>query len=166
MFKHAILLSFVALFIASCSYKKNYIANDFVRSELSKIEILEGQDIIAAEYYDSLSKLLKNNPLNIKYSIETRFSIRKNHALLLEDAEILRQRNIVEVSYILTDKSSGKVLLQENFRKNITYNISSLPYVNTVRDEDSSIKLASSVATEIYNRLILFFLNRNEALLK
>ncbi len=61
------------------------------------------------------------------------------------------------VSYVLTDSQTGKVLLSDYFTETVTYNASQSPFTGIVSQQDAQERVAASTAEKIQLAVAVYF---------
>ena len=78
-------------------------------------------------------------------------------ATIEKNSNVLREYINQLVRYKLIDIESQKVLIEEKFYQNTSYNAIFTPYATNVERDETGIDLAYQAAEEIRSRLILYF---------
>ena len=154
------ILMSIALLLAlpACGLRPYYSTkySDTQSIELNKIEPAPAASIYGAEYYDVLLQILMPQGPS-EYLLYTDLSFSKELAILQPNSDVLREDAIVNVRYRLVKKNNLQEVTSGHFRRNISYSTTFAAYPNEVRNNDSSMQLAKSVAHEVRNRLVLYF---------
>lgn len=146
------------LMLSSCGLQPYYSTKYTGKSsvELNKVEPVPVDDIYGAEYYDVLLQVLMPQGES-KYLLYSTLVFSKELSILQPNSDVLREDAIVNVSYKLVRKSDLQEMVSGSFRRNLSYSTTFAAYANEVRNNDSSLQLAKSVAAEVRNRLVLYF---------
>ncbi len=146
------------LVISSCDLKPYYSTKYLDKSyvELNKVEPVPLDSIYGAEYYDILLQILMPQGKS-EFLLYTNLVFSKELSILQPNSDVLREDAVVNVSYRLVRKHDMQEMTSGYFRRNISYSTSFSAYANEVRNNDSSLQLAKSVAHEVRNRLVLYF---------
>ena len=61
------------------------------------------------------------------------------------------------ISYILKDAASDKVLLSNNFSETVTYDTSTSPFAGVISQQDAQKRIATAISQQIQRDLALYF---------
>jgi hypothetical protein len=152
---------FILLFLSACGFKPVF-SNDNLNTKtlLGSIEVEPINSIEGTEFYNHL-KLLLPSVQKPTYILTATLSYNKEHSIIQKNSDISREMKILKVAYYLAEKSSGKIVYSGNFTKFSSFSTTYFPYTNTIQEQAISENLALAAATEVRNRLILYFKNRN-----
>ncbi len=142
--------------MSSCNLKPVYSEkysrnNDFEAIEVEPIRTIEG-----AEFYHRLTSILPQKA-QAKYLLKVKLIATTMPATIEKNSNVLREYINQLVRYKLIDIESQKVLIEEQFYQNTSYNAIFTPYATNVERDKTGIDLAYQAAEEIRSRLILYF---------
>ncbi|AFC69371.1 hypothetical protein A3305_03870 [Rickettsia amblyommatis] len=141
--------------MSSCNlkpvYSEKYRNNDLEAIEVAPIRTIEG-----AEFYHRLTSILPQK-VQAKYLLKVKLIATTMPATIEKNSNVLREYINQLVRYKLIDIESQKVLIEEKFYQNTSYNAIFTPYATNVERDETGIDLAYQAAEEIRSRLILYF---------
>lgn len=153
---------FILTTLCSCGFKP---LHSNLKSEyshhLENIYIEPLDSISGSEYYEAISNILPNCK-EPKYSLITQLSFEKDISVLLPNSDVIHEEITARAHYRLVRKDDGKELTSGKTKKSLSYSTTFAPYTNNVRSEDATIKLSRSLAEEVRNRLLFYFVNNHE----
>ncbi|WP_392506046.1 hypothetical protein ACE5D9_06600 [Rickettsia sp. 2024-CO-Wats] len=143
--------------MSSCNLKPVYSEKYSRNNDLEAIEVEPIQTIEGAEFYHRLTSILPQKA-QAKYLLKVKLIATTMPATTIEkNSNVLRGYINQLVRYKLIDIESQKVLIEEKFYQNTSYNAICTPYATNVERDKTGIDLAYQAAEEIRSRLILYF---------
>ncbi len=128
----------------------------YVRQNLSAIEIGNTSSIEEAELYGRLAQLLQPYGPS-KYRLDFNLEYNESDLAVAKTSDILRKGLNQKVFFELTDKSSGKSLIKEQFTVYSSYSLIAEPMTSYAQQSSNKKLLAHNAAENIRYRLIVFF---------
>ncbi|AFC73900.1 hypothetical protein [Rickettsia montanensis] len=142
--------------MSSCNLKPVYSEKYSRNNDLEAIEVEPIRTIEGAEFYHRLTSILPQKA-QAKYLLKVKLIATTMPATIEKNSNVLREYINQLVRYKLIDIESQKVLIEEKFYQNTSYNAIFAPYVTNVERDETGIDLAYQAAEEIRSRLILYF---------
>ncbi|WP_096372728.1 hypothetical protein [Rickettsia japonica] len=142
--------------MSSCKLKPVYSEKYSRNNDLEAIEVEPIQTIEGAEFYHRLTSILPQKA-QAKYLLKVKLIATTMPATIEKNSNVLREYINQLVRYKLIDIESQKVLIEEKFYQNTSYNAIFTPYATNVERNKTGIDLAYQAAEEIRSRLILYF---------
>ncbi|BDU60228.1 hypothetical protein FLA4_06380 [Candidatus Rickettsia kotlanii] len=143
--------------MSSCNLKPVYSKKYSRNNDLEAIEVEPIRTIEGAEFYHRLTSILPQKA-QAKYLLKVKLIATTMPATTIEkNSNVLRGYINQLVIYKLIDIESQKVLIEEQFYQNTSYNAICTPYATNVERDETGIDLAYQAAEEIRSRLILYF---------
>lgn len=141
---------------SSCNLKPVYSEKYSRNNDLEAIEVEPMRTIEGAEFYHRLTSILPQKA-QAKYLLKVKLIATTMPATIEKNSNVLREYINQLVRYKLIDIESQKVLIEEKFYQNMSYNAIFTPYATNVERDKTGIDLAYQAAEEIRSRLILYF---------
>ncbi|ACP53190.1 MAG: hypothetical protein QFX12_04925 [Rickettsia africae] len=142
--------------MSSCNLKPVYSEKYSRNNDLEAIEVEPIRTIEGAEFYHRLTSILPQKA-QAKYLLKVKLIATTMPATIEKNSNVLREYINQLVRYKLIDIESQKVLIEEKFYQNTSYNAIFTPYATNVERDKTGIDLAYQAAEEIRSRLILYF---------
>ena len=142
--------------MSSCNLKPVYSEKYSRNNDLEAIEVEPIRTIEGAEFYHRLTSILPQKA-KAKYLLKAELISTTMPATIEKNSNVLREYVNQLVGYKLIDIESQKVLIEERFYQNTSYNAIFTPYATNVEKDRTGIDLAYQAAEEIRSRLILYF---------
>ncbi|EAA25699.1 hypothetical protein rsib_orf465 [Rickettsia sibirica 246] len=142
--------------MSSCNLKPVYSEKYSRNNDLEAIEVEPIRTIEGAEFYHRLTSILPQKA-QAKYLLKVKLITTTMPATIEKNSNVLREYINQLVRYKLIDIESQKVLIEEKFYQNTSYNAIFTPYATNVERDKTEIDLAYQAAEEIRSRLILYF---------
>ncbi|MCX4080465.1 hypothetical protein N7280_07850 [Rickettsia rhipicephali] len=139
-----------------CNLKPVYSEKYSRNNDLEAIEVEPIRTIEGAEFYHRLTSILPQKA-QAKYLLKVKLIATTMPATIEKNSNVLREYINQLVRYKLIDIESQKVLIEEQFYQNTSYNAIFTPYATNVERDATGIDLAYQAAEEIRSRLILYF---------
>ncbi|ABV84530.1 hypothetical protein [Rickettsia massiliae] len=139
-----------------CNLKPVYSETYSRNNDLEAIEVEPIRTIEGAEFYHRLTSILPQKA-QAKYLLKVKLIATTMPATIEKNSNVLREYINQLVRYKLIDIESQKVLIEEQFYQNTSYNAIFTPYATNVERDATGIDLAYQAAEEIRSRLILYF---------
>lgn len=100
-----------------------------------------------------------NSDLTAPTAYELDIKLVENHYRVgyRADETAARSEMSEQVTYVLRDKATGKVVLSKSYTETASYNASDSPYADVVSQQDAQKRIANSVAQQIATDLTLYF---------
>ncbi|HJD54763.1 MAG TPA: hypothetical protein LFW11_05445 [Rickettsia endosymbiont of Proechinophthirus fluctus] len=141
---------------SSCNLKPVYSEKYSRNNALEAIEVEPIRTIEGAEFYHRLTSILPQKA-QAKYLLKVKLIATTMPATIEKNSNVLRENINQLVRYKLIDIESQKVLIEEKFYQNTSYNAIFTPYATNVERDKTGIDLAYQAAEAIRSRLILYF---------
>ncbi|WP_017443338.1 hypothetical protein [Rickettsia gravesii] len=142
--------------MSSCNLKPVYSEKYSRNNDLETIEVEPIRTIEGAEFYHRLTSILPQKA-QAKYLLKVKLIATTMPATIEKNSNVLRKYINQLVRYKLIDIESQKVLIEEKFYQNTSYNAIFTPYATNVERDETGVDLAYQAAEEIRSRLILYF---------
>ncbi|WP_016916965.1 hypothetical protein [Rickettsia honei] len=142
--------------MSSCNLKPVYSEKYSRNNDLEAIEVEPIRTIEGAEFYHRLTSILPQKA-QAKYLLKVKLIATTMPSTIEKNSNVLREYINQLVRYKLIDIESQKVLIEEKFYQNTSYNAIFKPYATNVERDKTGIDLAYQAAEEIRSRLILYF---------
>ncbi|QWB86223.1 hypothetical protein JRD95_00269 [Rickettsia parkeri] len=142
--------------MSSCNLKPVYSEKYSRNNDLEAIEVEPIRTIEGAEFYHRLTSILPQKA-QAKYLLKVKLIATTMPATIEKNSNVLREYINQLVRYKLIDIESQKVLIEEKFYQNTSYNAIFTPYATNVERDKTGIDLAYQAAEEIRSRLIVYF---------
>ncbi|AEV91902.1 hypothetical protein Rsl_282 [Rickettsia slovaca 13-B] len=142
--------------MSSCNLKPVYSEKYSRNNDLEAIEVEPIRTIEGAEFYHRLTSILPQKA-QAKYLLKVKLIATTMPATIEKNSNVLREYINQLVRYKLIDIESQKVLIEEQFYQNKSYNAIFTPYATNVERDKTGIDLAYQAAEEIRSGLILYF---------
>ncbi|MFV0250565.1 MAG: hypothetical protein AB8U53_02260 [Rickettsia aeschlimannii] len=142
--------------MSSCNLKPLYSEKYSRNNDLEAIEVEPIGTVEGAEFYHRLTSILPQKA-QAKYLLKVKLIATTMPATIEKNSNVLREYINQLVRYKLIDIESQKVLIEEKFYQNTSYNAIFTPYATNVERDETGIDLAYQAAEEIRSRLILYF---------
>ncbi|WP_064429367.1 hypothetical protein [Rickettsia sp. Tenjiku01] len=142
--------------MSSCNLKPVYSEKYSRNNDLEAIEVEPIRTIEGAEFYHRLTSILPQKA-QAKYLLKVKLIATTMPATIEKNSNVLREYINQLVRYKLIDIESQKVLIEEKFYQNMSYNAIFTPYATNVERDKTGIELAYQAAEEMRSRLILYF---------
>ncbi len=142
--------------MSSCNLKPLYTEKYSRNNDLEAIEVEPIGTVEGAEFYHRLTSILPQKA-QAKYLLKVKLIATTMPATIEKNSNVLREYINQLVRYKLIDIESQKVLIEEKFYQNTSYNAIFTPYATNVERDETGIDLAYQAAEEIRSRLILYF---------
>ncbi|KJV81402.1 hypothetical protein N7281_00270 [Rickettsia hoogstraalii] len=146
----------IIFFLMSCNLKPVYSEKYTRNNDLEAIKVEPIRTIEGAEFYHRLTSILPQKA-KAKYLLKAELIATTMPATIEKNSNVLREYINQLVRYKLIDIESQKVLIEEKFYQNTSYNAIFTPYATNVERDETGIDLAYQAAEEIRSRLILYF---------
>lgn len=142
--------------MSSCNLKPVYSEKYNRSNDLEAIEVEPIKTIEGAQFYHRLTSILPQKA-EAKYLLKAELIGATMPATIEKNSNVLREYINQLVKYKLIDIESQKILIEEKFYQNTSYNAIFTPYATNVERDETEIDLAYQAAEEIRSRLILYF---------
>ncbi|AFE52634.1 hypothetical protein MA5_02280 [Rickettsia prowazekii str. GvV257] len=156
---HFLFLIILCCLMSSCNLKSVYSEKYSRNKDLEAITVEPIRTIEGAEFYNRLTRLLPQKA-KAKYLLKAELSVTTMPATIEKNSNVLREDINQLVRYKLIDIESQKILIEEKFCQNTSYNAIFTPYATNVERYGTGIGLAYQAAEEIRSRLILYFIRK------
>lgn len=153
---HSLFVIIIFFLMSSCNLKPVYSEKYSRNNDLEAIEVEPIRTIEGAEFYHRLTSILPQKA-QAKYLLKVKLIATTMPATIEKNSNVLRAYINQLVRYKLIDIESQKVLIEEKFYQNTSYNAIFTPYATNVERDETGIDLAYQAAEEIRSRLILYF---------
>ena len=160
-----ILLSVLTISISSCGFnavhgQRNHKAIDQLKDIEIRIANLASTE--SSDFYNYIRNLLPEPKKQEKYTLNIILSYTKAHSVIQSNSDTLRDTQTLTTTYKLTEVNTDKLITLGSFTKIASYSTSFQPYSNIFLEQESRANLAQTSAEGVYNRLLLFFENKQE----
>lgn len=147
--------------LTGCSNLRPVYYNDpYLKAQLSAIEIKSINSINGAKFYRELeNKILFDNQIPKKYSLEVSFNMHESAAIIEKSSNTSREQIKFNVTYKL--KEQNQILIEDKFVLLSSYNASFTPYTSYVHKQKILSDITKHAATKIINKLIIYFKAKN-----
>ncbi|MFV9929803.1 MAG: hypothetical protein AB8U82_02575 [Rickettsia endosymbiont of Haemaphysalis japonica] len=142
--------------MSSCNLKPVYSEKYSRNNDLEAIAVEPIRTIEGAEFYHRLTSILPQKA-QAKYLLKVKLIATTMPATIEKNSNVLREYINQLVRYKLIDIESQKVLIEEKFYQNTSYNAIFTPYATNIERDKTGIDLVYQAAEEIRSRLILYF---------
>lgn len=159
---HSIFIIFLLLLVSSCNLKPVYDTryNNNIDKNLEAIEVEPIKTIEGAEFYHRLTSILPGYG-KAKYLLKAELTAATMPATIEKNSDVSRQYINQLVKYKLINIETSKILIEEKFYQNTSYNTVFTPYATNIERDKTGIDMAHAAAEEIRSRLILYFTRNN-----
>ena len=165
VYNNVLLVIMTFLFIiplSSCNLKPVYMDRpDGINAELSTIELEPIDTVDGAEFYYAFSNLLpKSSILKTKYLLKVRLVNGHFLSVIGKNSDLSREVVSQIIHYRLINIDNNQEITSGSLKHMTSYTITSTPYSSYITNEKTMEDLSKQAATELLERLILYFTNQ------
>lgn len=158
-----VIITFLCMIsLSSCNLKPIYIDKpDGINAELAAIELEPIDTIDGAEFYYAFSNLLpKSNIMKTKYLLKVKLVNGNFLSVIDKNSDISREIMSQIIYYQLINIENNQEITSGSLKHMTSYTITSTPYSSYITNEKTMEDLSKQAATELLERLILYFTNQ------
>lgn len=150
-------LSIISL--SSCNLKPIYTDKpDGINAELAAIELEPIDTIDGAEFYYAFYSLLpKSNIIKTKYLLKVKFANSSFLSVIGKNSDVSREITSQIIYYRLINIDNNQEITSGRLKHMTSYSITSTAYTSYIDNERTMEDLSRQAATELLERLILYF---------
>ena len=154
------LLTILSVALSACGFHPLYSksgADPNLQEEMSQITVAPMRDRVGQEMHNALIKTItpEGPPSNPRYTLIVGYNLTESQAALASDETATRDVERYNVQYRLYEGST--ILTTGTFPEIFSYNFLQEHYANVSSQEDIRSRVSDQIATEIHNRLAIYF---------
>ena len=160
MKKIRLFLSIIIFFIfTSCGYEPIYSKNIGSNKELLSISVKNIKDRSGQILRNSLLSQLnpEKERVIIKYKLTVEIFESRSNLAYRRDMSATRVDLTVIANYLLTEKKSGEIILEQETKSISSFDVVESVYATLIAEKDSREKNLQVISDDIFTNLVIFF---------
>jgi len=154
-----LMMAVLAMGLSACGFRPLYAERGpGGANRVGAVEVAPIPDRMGWQVRNELIRSLGGTePADAAYRLDVTLAARTEGLAIQNDDAVTRYNYRLTVAYVLTEKATGKVLLDERTRAIASYNVVDSPYATTVAERDAEERTARQAAELIALRLATWF---------